>query len=89
MICKHLLSSQFSETLTEIYGMEDRPKCLQSIVRAYNVLIDLRAGFPIETIEKYRLEPFYTFLWAYITRNKDDKLSEELWNICDKQLSIL
>lgn len=82
-----LLSSDFSQAIQKAFDTETRRKNIQYVTRAYYVFIDLKRGITIDKIERSRLEPFHSFLWAYITLNKSDKLSEQLWELCDNALS--
>lgn len=87
MLCTDLLSPEFSNAIQEAFETDWIRKNMINVTRAYYVFVDLKAGFPIDKIEKYRLESFHSFLWAYILRNESDKLSFQLWELCDNVLS--
>lgn len=87
VLCTDLLSSEFSQAIQKAFDTETRKMNVANITRAYYVFIDLKGGISLDKIEKYRLEPFHSFLWAYISLNKSDKQSSQLWRLCDNALS--
>ncbi len=85
-LCNDLLSSEFSNAIQEAFESENRRKHVVNITRAYYVFIDLEMGVSLDRIEKYRLEPFCSFLSAYVTSNENDKLAVQLLELCDNAL---
>lgn len=82
-----LLSAEFSQAIQKAFDTEKRKKNVVNVTRAYYVYVDLKGGISLDIIERYRLEPFHSFLWDYISINKSDNLSTQLWEICNNALS--
>ncbi len=87
LLCTDLLSDDFSNFINESFENETARRKVPIITRAYYVFIDLKAGYHIDKIEKYRLEKFHSVLWGYVLKNKKDLLSKQLWDVCDNVLS--
>lgn len=87
VLCTDLLSSEFSQAIQKAFDTETRKKNVVNVTRAYYVFIDIKGGISLDRIAKYRLEPFHSFLWAYISLNKSDNLSTQLWELCDNAIS--
>ena len=85
-LCADLISQNFSEILEHAFINVKSARVFR-ITRAYYVLIDLKAGYELEVITKERLEPFHTFLWAYICKFKSDNKAKKLFDLCDEYLA--
>lgn len=87
LLCADLFSQKF-----QFYMDLAFEKCntnnVQKITRAYYVYLDLKAGVDLNIIEKFRLEPFHSFLWGYILNFPEDTEANKLWEIVDTRLAI-
>ena len=87
VICTHLFSEEFSLSIQKSFDTETIKKNVVNVTRAYYVYVDLKGGISLDKIERYRLEPFHSFLRDYISLNKSDNLSTQLFELCDNALS--
>ncbi len=87
IVCTRLLSAEFSLSIQKAFDTETRKKNVVNVTRAYYVFVDLKGGISLDRIERYRLETFHSFLRDYISLNKSDNLSTQLWEICNNALS--